>query len=193
MKMVTTLVLTRKPDEIFQSTYKKGQQGRFGTLLVLSGPKITTVKVGGKAGSTSSIMIPAGALEFTTEGEGAVTELKRFTTIERMGGYVQLKPQEFNGKTYKKEPYGITYEVGNPAVAELDGTGGKCFRVHGGTSKPELGILIHEAPQVGWLIGCIGPRKLNDKNTSETRTARPAMAELFSVSPRPSQLFVLDW
>jgi hypothetical protein len=46
-------------------------------------------------------------------------------------------------------------------MAELNKSG-QCLRVHGhgylqqGTSTP-AGMLVHEAPHVGWLIGCIAP------------------------------------
>jgi len=94
---------------------------------------------------------------------------------------------------YKDEPYGITYETANAVVAKLKGTEGKCFRTHGGLTAQERAILIHEAPHVGYLIGCIGPRKLNDRSRGSTDSAHSAMNELFKVSPRPSELFVLDW
>lgn len=91
--------------------------------------------------------------------EGTVEEVKRFTTIERFratstrGFYVQLHP--------KPAPYGITYEAGNSAVKKLrTAHDGRCFRVHGGKPGAEQGILIHEAPHVGWVIGCISPRPL---------------------------------
>ncbi len=168
--MTTTLVLTRKPDS-----------------------KITKVKLSQGNGGGSGISIPAGNLELTTSGSGTVKEVKRCLTIERMGGYVQLKPQECNGHVYKTEPYGITFETGNSVVAKLKGTQGNCFRVHGGLTAQERGILIHEAPHVGYLIGCIGPRNLSDRTPGWSSTAHHTMIELFSISPRPSALFVLDW
>jgi hypothetical protein len=195
-KMTTTLLLTRKPDALFQSPLFKTQYGRFGTLIVLQGGEVTSVRASAESASAAgpgTIPVPAGVLETTTSDGSGVQEVKRYTTIERMHGYVQLKPQEYNGKVYKQGPYGITYEPKNPVVAELKGTGGRCFRVHGGTSAQERGILIHEAPHVGFLIGCIGPRKYKDRNAGFTASAHSAMEELFGIRPRPSALFVLDW
>ncbi|HLJ49189.1 MAG TPA: hypothetical protein VKU01_24415 [Bryobacteraceae bacterium] len=194
--MTTTFVLTRKPDVLFTSSLSKSMKGRFGTLLVLQGGKIEKVAVSsGNTASASSgaIQIPAGVLDITTSDGSAVQELKRYTTIERMGGYVQLKPQDFNGKHYKNGAYGIAFETGNKVVATLRGTDGKCFRIYGGVTAQEQAILIHEAPDVSWLIGCIGPRNLSDRSTGTSKTSHATMNELFSIFPRPSALFVLDW
>lgn len=187
----TTLVLTRKPNDLYKAP--NGKEGRFGTLIVLQGPKIEKIDTTPLTMSTEGvapILASFGAaLTFTLSGPGTVKEVKRYTTIERMGGFVQLKPQKYiHNKAYR-----LTYEEGNSAVIKLSGTGGKCFRVHGGISAPEQGILIHAAPQVGWLIGCIGPRRLGDKNKGDTQSTFAAMNELFALSPRPSELFVLDW
>lgn len=179
-RMATTLVLTRKPNALF--TYGK-LHGRFGTLIVLKGGKVSKAQISGGNGSDSAaISVPTGTLDLTTSGQG-VEEAKRYTTIERMDGYVQLHPQT--------AAYRITYEANNSAVAHLR-KDGKCFRVHGGKTKPEQGILIHEAPHVGWLIGCIGPRHLNDRATY-TESSRTAMNEMFDVVGREADLFVLDW
>jgi hypothetical protein len=194
--MTTTLVLTRKPDTLFQNPLFKTQYGRFGTLIVLQGGEFTNVKVSRGDGSTrngSQIPVPTGALEITTSDDTAVQEVSRYTTIERMHGYIQLKPQEYNGRVYKTGPYNLTFEPANPVVAELKSTGGKCFRVHGGMTTQEQGILIHEAPHVGFVTSCIGPRRYKDCNPGYTATAHSAMEELFALQPQPSALFVLDW
>ena len=191
--MTTTLVLTRKPNAVFQSSLFKNQSGRFGTLIVLQGGKVTGVQISPQVGTGPRIPTPTGFLEVVTEDGSKVSESARFTTIERMGGYVQLKPQTYNGHTYRKDAYPLTYEIGNTVVSELKGTNGQCFRVHGGLTPQERAILIHEAPHVGWLVGCIGPRRFADQSPGESNTAHAAMLELFRISPRPSQLFVLDW
>jgi hypothetical protein len=191
--MTTTLVLTRKPDAIFQSSLFKNQSGRFGTLIVLQGGKATRVQVTPKGGTGSKIPAPAGFLDVETQDGSGVSEVARFTTIERMGGYVQLKPQSHNGHVYKKEAYRVAYESGNSVVSQLKGTNGQCFRVYGGLTAQERAILIHEAPHVGWLIGCIGPRRLNDLSKGSTDTSHTAMRQLFQIVPRPTQFFVLDW
>jgi hypothetical protein len=192
--MITTLVLTRKPNAIFQSPLFDTQSGRFGILLVLQGGEVTKVNVTpGASGGGGRISIPSGTLDILTSDGMGVKEIKRYTTIERMGGYVQLKPQHYNGKVYTDRPYGITYEPKNSAVIHLTGTGGQCFRVHGGITPQERGILIHEAPHVGWLTGCIGPRRYHDLSTGVSNTAHAAMEELFKIQPAPKALFVLDW
>jgi|SRR5581483_11635483 len=221
-----SLVLTRKPNSLF--TYG-ARHGRFGTLIVLDGPKLKSVQIVAATKDPSSVAVPTGFLELIPVGMGIVgapsggkpttpvgfrapngapsgfkmptapqhfaagavlapsfRELGRFTTIERMDGYVQLRPQP-------NEPYGITYETNNSVVIKLAGTGGNCLRVHGGKSAPERGILIHEAPNVAWLIGCIGPRKLGDHRT-ETDSSHHAVTQLYRmVGNHPAHLFVMDW
>jgi len=192
--VVTTLVLTRKPDTFFTSPLFQDQQGRWGTLLVLQGSAVTGVSIDEQAGSgTAGIAVPGGVLTITTADGSAVNEINRFATIERWGGYVQLKPQHYKAKVYKQGAYGLRYEPTNSAVAELKVTGGKCFRVLGGITDKEQAILIHEAPHVGYLKGCIGPRNLDDKSLRVSGTAHFAMQYLFGIAPKPSQLFVTDF
>jgi hypothetical protein len=89
--------------------------------------------------------------------------------------------------------------MGNSAVKHLWNKkhNGKCFRVHGGHSGPEQGILIHEAPNVGWLIGCISPRPLKNFTTEfANQPGNPSnkcMEELFRFVGGQGDLFVLDW
>lgn len=201
--MAVTLFLTRNP----LKTLQLGKlSGRFGELVAVKGPKVTSVHLSpgngsesasASGGATGAIPITHGTLQLSTMGDGSFTEVKRFTTIERFksndgkGGYVQLHP--------KPGPYWITYEHGNSAVKKLrPGHDGRCFRVHGGNPGPEQGILIHEAPHVGWLIGCIGPRPLNNfKLEFENASGNPsfqAMNELFRfVGASRADFFVLDW
>lgn len=106
----------------------------------------------------------------------------------------------------------IRMEPGNPVVRHLyqgkDGQGnwtgpvvhdGNCLRIHGAVSAPERGILIHEAPNVSWLIGCISPRNLNNFQTALAHRPRMnesfvAMTELFRFIGRErANFFVLDW
>jgi len=126
-----------------------------------------------------------------------LTAVKRFTTMERFkadsgsGFYVQLRP--------RPTPYWISRESNNHAVKGIrTGHDGRCFRVHGGRSEAEKGILIHEAPHVGWVIGCIGPRPLKNfalefANTTGNESYK-SMDELFAfVGYDRADLFVLDW
>jgi hypothetical protein len=197
--MPVTLVLTRNPLREF----RHGQSsGRFGELIAVKGPKVTAARLasfslGSPLGAAGSSRIPVGngTLELSI-GLGTVEEVKRFTTIERFRGkhsgfYVQLHP--------KPGPYGITYEAGNSAVKKLrTGHDGRCFRVHGGKPGAEQGILIHEAPHVGWVIGCISPRPLNDFRVEfDNAPGNPSfqsMNELFRfVGAARADFFVLDW
>jgi hypothetical protein len=198
--MPVTLVLTRNPLREFRHGH---QSGRFGELIAVKGPKVTAARLASFSlssplGSAGSGRIPVGngTLELSMS-PGTVEEVKRFTTIERFradsgqGFYVQLHP--------KPEPYGITFEAGNSAVKHLrNGHDGRCFRVHGGKAGAERGILIHEAPHVGWVIGCISPRPLNDFRVEfDNAPGNPSfqsMNELFRfVGAARADLFVLDW
>lgn len=216
--MPVTLILTRSPLREFKDGRKSG---RWGEMVVVRGPKVTSVELasyakaepGASIGATiravaqngaqilsaaasgvTPVPIQNGILKINSGG-GAVTVEKRFTTMERFrsnsgeGYYVQLRP--------KPEPYRITYEPGNRVVRTLrDGHPGNCFRVHGGRGN-ERGILIHEAPSVGWVIGCIGPRPLSDYTvTHSNRNGNPshrAMNELIEITGKEGELFVLDW
>lgn len=189
----TTLILTRLPNAEFTNPDLGAHyMGRFGTLIALQGPKLSAVKATPAAGGPSAIKIPSGSvLDIQTSAPGDVREIARFTTIERLNGYVQLPPQSHIGN----KAYGLEYEPSNPVVMQLKGTGGKCFHVRGGMTHAQRGILIHEAPHVGWLTGCIGPRRLGDlfKNDRAADSAKAAMNALFAMNPKPSQLWVLDW
>jgi hypothetical protein len=177
------------------------QSGRFGELIAVKGPDVTAAKMtGGRAippGGVGANQVGAeqGVVELSTSGE-PIAEVKRFTTIERFksndgkGFYVQLHPQP--------RPYPVTFEPHNSAVKELrKGHDGRCFRVHGGHSRAEQGILIHEAPHVGWVIGCISPRPLNDFRTEfPNEPGNPSyksMDELFKFVGPKGNLYVLDW
>ncbi len=129
-----------------------------------------------------------------------------------MGGYVQLRPNCGSFSTKKDGPYEVTVEPGNSAVKDLyrskDHQGhptgpvvhdGNCLRINGAVSRPEQGILIHEAPHVGWLTGCISPRNLSNFQTElvsrpRTNESYTAMTELFqSLGRESANFFVLDW
>jgi hypothetical protein len=197
--MAVTLFLTRNPLKAF--THGR-QSGRWGELVAIKGPKVSSVRLtpgnGGSSGAGADcIPVHSGTLELSTAGGGGISDVIRFTSMERFktdtgkGYYVQLHP--------KPDPYWITYESGNSAVKHLrKGHDGRCFRVHGGKPGPEQGILIHEAPHVGWVIGCISPRPLNNFTTEfpndSTNPSYRAMDELFQFVGRSrADLFVLDW
>jgi hypothetical protein len=192
-----TLILTRNPLKEFRSGPRSG---RWGELVAVAGPKISAVTLapggGGEVATEGSISVTHGVLQLSSGG-GAISSVKRYTSMERFrtndqkSFYVQLHPQAI--------PYTVTYETGNSAVKKMRPThDGRCFRVHGGKVGPEQGILIHEAPQVGWLIGCISPRPLNNFRTEfANEIGNPSyqcMNELFQlVGHSRANLFVLDW
>lgn len=218
--MQVTLILTRTPLKEFSFGHRSG---RWGEMIAFKGPKVNSAKllpkhpVSGGAGLFTTVasvaqnigtflataaeskahLVPTnhGILELST-AEGPVFGTKRYTSMERFkadngnGYYVQLRP--------RPTPYKLTYEKNNSAVMKLRaGHDGRCFRVHGGQTRPEKGILIHEAPNVSWVIGCIAPRPLNDY-TIEHRNATgnpsyQAMEDLFSFVGSRADLFVLDW
>jgi hypothetical protein len=104
---------------------------------------------------------------------GSVTSTKEFTTVERYRtddgrvnqwdfGYVRLVSRE--------RPYGLRTESGNSVVKTLrPGHDGACIRVLGGETAQQRAILIHEAPHVGWVVGCIGPRPFGDRAAYSAR------------------------
>ena len=195
--MAVTLVLTRKPLKGF----KHGpQSGRWGELIAIKGPKIHSVQLiaandPSATDDVTTVPTTHGVLKLSAASD-PITEVKRFTSMERFhtndgkSYYVQLHP--------KPTPYWITFESGNSAVKHLrPGHDGRCFRVHGGKAGPEQGILIHEAPHVGWLIGCMSPRPLNNfaiefKNAAGNPSFQ-SMNELFRFVGARADLFVLDW
>ncbi|HUG61759.1 MAG TPA: hypothetical protein VMP03_07930 [Methylomirabilota bacterium] len=208
----------------------KRTSGRWGTMLLVVGPVVSTVRfVGGAAPTTGlasvidtaatlvqmapTVLSAAAAgkrvqvvpfanrrLELTTDG-APIAATKEFTTIERyrtnlgeLGGgkgYVQMAPRSV--------PYPLKVEPGNRVVKTLrDGHDGLCIRVLGGERKAEKGILIHEAPNVGWVIGCISPRPKGDRAAYPNREGNPsqkAVQEIVAIMNRTGggkgSLFVL--
>jgi hypothetical protein len=207
-----TLFLVRTPNRPFNYG---SMQGRFGELLAISGPEVTAASLvddGDDLPNTVPLVVgDSRALQLECDGVD-VDEVKRYTTIERMGGYVQLRPNCGNFRTKKDGPYQVAVESGNSAVKHLyqgkdrngNWTGpvvhdGNCLRISGAVSGPEQGILIHEAPHIGWLTGCISPRTLNIVSTElvsrpRTNESYLAMSELFRFLGRETaNFFVLDW
>jgi hypothetical protein len=93
----------------------------------------------------------------------------------------------------------------SPAVEKLNQTG-RCLKVHGHGYQQQgsgatAGILVHEAPHVGWLIGCIAPRETNHRRQGEDRRpSERAMEAIFTAmggfrekGGAAAALIVLDW
>ena len=174
--------------------------GRFGELMAISGPEVTAASLvdDGDEDATTVPLVVGERRVLQLESDGVeIDDVKRYTTIERMGGYVQLRPNCGSFRIKKDGPYEVAVEAANSAVKHLYQRkdhqrnwipptvhDGNCLRISGAVIGPEQGILIHEAPHVGWLTGCISPRTLNIVSTElvsrpRTNESYLAMSELF--------------
>lgn len=212
-----TLVLTRTP---FQPFFDGPRGGRFGRLIMVVGPlvqkasfdrivdpnqdAVTHVKVN-LAGKSQKLY-----LGLDDEGEDEdVEDIKEYDSMERFqdrgmaGYYMQVKPQSKRGIDYY--PLSMFNSSTVDSIYTRDGVahdGPKCLLVekHGyyaqGTHNT-AGILIHQADQVGYLIGCIAPGKKKG-NGMLPDSSRKAMSEIFAAmggfkKGTPARLIVLDW
>lgn len=213
-----TLVLCRTPLQEFRYGHRSG---RWGTMAMIEGPKIYGVLAGGVAqaaaqiaaavlapvtvfaGTPGAAPLQLGGKDFTLVTDGnAVTKSTELDSMERFradsghGFYMQTRPQP-------QKPYKLTMYVSS-TVAKLNGSG-RCLRVHDhgylqqGSGGP-AGILVHEAPHVGWLIGCISPRPKNNRipNNEDKTPSHQAMEAIFDAmggfgAGKEASLIVLDW
>jgi hypothetical protein len=189
--------LTDNPDIVHFS-------GRWGSLLLLRGPQIYAVVPiadGDKAPATVGpqyVTLADKKLQLTTDGQ-AISLSKEYTSMERYrkddgaldGRWIMLHP--------RPNAYELTYEPGNEKVKTLrPGYSGNCIRVRGGNPGAEQGILIHEAPNVTWLEGCISPRPKDDLREFEDKDGNPSylaineiMKELNTYGGGRGSLYVL--
>jgi hypothetical protein len=152
--------------------------------------------------------LPLGQKSISLETPGGQVEvIAQFDTLERFRTdsnkskyYVQLHPRP-------ERPYEIRMDISKRVKGEDGKQGvndtGNCFRVHGHNTKHggggNAGILIHEAPHPGWLIGCIGPREINNRTVgNEKGPSRRAMEKLFNLMGgfsrgKKADLLVMDW
>lgn len=213
-----TLILCRTP---LQEFHRGRQSGRWGDMLMIEGPRVFSVTTGPAIQATvntvATIIRPfmafgvslgaepltLGGQSFTMVTDGsAIAARTEFDSMERFradsgsGFYMQTRPKP-------REPYRLTMFTSS-TVAKLNDTG-RCLRVHGhgyvqqGTHN-EAGILIHEAPHVGWLIGCISPRPKNQRipDNEDRAPSRQAMNSIFTAmggfaTGKEASLIVLDW
>lgn len=195
-----TLIMTRKPTVEFN---RGRQSGRWGRMVVVCGAPVRSAKlIPADAGGSDGSAIPFadGGLELMTDG-GAVEKVADFDTMERFkadtgkGYYMQVRPRP-------DKPYDLKM-FRSSTVARLNHTG-KCLRVlgHGYTQQgtgQAAGILVHEAPNVGWLIGCISPRLTGNRRQGEDRRpSTTAMDTIFEAmggfaDGKMASLLVLDW
>ncbi len=203
-----TFIMTRKPLEEVNFGKKNGRWGRMvvvrggfvtggrvvnpGSLPDLFSPAVAPSASGvfeGCADTNSHLGIGTTTIRVGQQGicldtaVGGVEVIGRYETLERYRTdsdkskfYVQLKPRP-------QEPYTIKMDI-SQNVKELNGSG-HCFRVLGHNtlnSKGYMaGILIHEAPHPGWLVGCIGPRPANFRAVNHDKgPSRSAMQSIFA-------------
>lgn len=190
--------------------------GRWGSMLMLRGPRVhgahfadggsvlghwVNGAVQGALGHVAqSFPFANRTLELYAD-PGTFAAPVEFSTAERYrgstgglgkDGYVFMPP--------RAEPYGLRVERGNHVVKTLrPGHSGDCVRVLGGATRQQRGILIHEAPNVGWVIGCIGPRPKGNRGAFANRDGNPSnicmreiLREMTAHGHGEGQLFVLD-
>lgn len=181
-----------RPRHIQPTAQRSRKSGRWGILGMLVGPEVFTAGYGAvsvapttfSSAATGLMLAPSSSprvctsqalpfagrtLRLVTDGEQTGRPLELFRSMERHrgdegdGGFVAI-PQS-------PVPYEFFAETGNSVVKKLKSEPhGRCLRVTDRSaadhrlSTKQQAVLIHPAPAIGWLIGCIGPRPLNDDN-----------------------------
>ncbi|MCC2689935.1 MAG: hypothetical protein K0S21_2738 [Rhizobiaceae bacterium] len=162
---------------------RKRISGLWGTMMMVVGGPIRLSRFDHKL--EQQLLADEVEVEFTMNNrkvyaaiKGDVSSTRLYTTIERYRandgtvnewdiGYVRMVGRD--------TPYGLRVERNNSVVRTLrNGHDGICIRVLGGATAQQRGILIHEAPHVGWVIGCIGPRPHGDRRAFDNRPGNPA-------------------
>jgi hypothetical protein len=182
--------------------------GRWGSMLLIRGPEITAASfavAGTAAGGGSPVLLNGRPLALTTGG-GAITKTVEFTTLERYRGNLGGMKTRYVMMPARAEPYPLKVERGNRVVKTLIRDkdknpvhSGDCIRVYGGETKAQRGILIHEAPNVSWVIGCIGPRTKGDRkayqpsnrNNPSAKAMKIILEEMTIFGQGKGRLFVL--
>lgn len=203
----TTLILTRFP--LILSCVKTGKEPRdacWGKLFAVKGCLASARfdRAGFERstnGKTIEVTTNAGKRTLHLESEsGEIGEIREFDSLERVGGFVHL-----DANTDAAPFYPLKMEI-NPRVRNSFETGkvkdhndGRCFRVLDHPNKNHrnvmAGILVHEAPHVGWLTGCIAPGTRRGEQFGGS--SRQAMNEIFQImggfAPnKQARLIVLD-
>jgi hypothetical protein len=158
------------------------KSGRWGSLLVLSGPRVTAAGFA-PPGTAGDAMLAGQPLRLSSEGAGGF-RAREYTTLERYrGSFGSLQQSErFVMMPAREEAYPLRLERGNRVVKTLRAShSGDCIRVLGGETKAQRGILIHEAPNVGWVIGCIGPRPKGNKRVFENKDGNPSFLAMKAI------------
>lgn len=201
--------------------------GRWGTLGLIKGPKITSAKFAevpragtaaaqrGPTDGIQTIQFADQTLTLTTDGQ-AIESIKEYTTIERFRndfgqfGFISLHPAT-------ETPYRIYIESGYDLLIQMRprNNNGEYVRIMDNLTpddvrrlsstqqeilKKERAILIHEAVDVTWLVGCISPRPKGnhatfdreDPNNPSAKMMRELFAALNAAPQRMGSMFVLD-
>jgi hypothetical protein len=169
-----------------RGVFRPRVSGQWGTMAMIVGPRITYAGFtplprvpnwrGGER--TEEMDFVGRKLHLAMMGQDSIASTKLFTTVERYRtdagalneygfGYVRM--------VSRPEPYGLQNESANPVVKKyLKRGNGDCIRVLGGATLQQQAILIHDAPHVGFVIGCIGPRPWNDRKAYTNTANNPS-------------------
>jgi hypothetical protein len=158
--------------------------GHWGTMMMIVGPRITyasfTPRVPHWRGGERSdeLQFVGRTLHLCMMGQEPIFSTKLFTTVERYrtdAGHLNEWGFGYVRMLSRNEPYGLRNETGNPVVRKyLKRGNGACIRVLGGATLQQQAILIHDAPHVGFVIGCIGPRPWNDRRPYDNVANNPS-------------------
>lgn len=158
--------------------------GQWGTMMMIIGGPIHYAQFDQPV--PQQVLCGGRQVEFTINNRklyvaviGDISSTKLFTTIERYRtddgrlnewgfGYVRMVSRD--------APYGLRAERHNPVVATLrpGRHDGICIRVLGGATAQQQAILIHEAPNITWVKGCIGPRPHGERRAYRNEAGNPA-------------------
>ncbi len=165
--------------------------GLWGTMLMMVGPTIKYASFTGPSPAPLQKDERAEELEltgrrlFVTAAGDDVASTKEFTTVERYRtnlGHVDKYDVGYVRLVRRTTPYGIRIEEGNKVVKTLrKGHDGLCLRVTGAAKGPQEGILIHEAPHAGWVIGCISPRPLGNRGVFDNVPKNPSQLSMLEI------------
>jgi hypothetical protein len=124
---------------------------------------------------SATITLGGQTVYLTTDGTpiAKTTEfdaLERFRTNDKTGFYVRLPARPF--RPYRVKMFNSSTVADFHRKLGIRGNNpGMCLHVLDHDVKQQngalAGILLHEAPNPGWLIGCISPRTLGNRGSSE--------------------------
>ncbi|MEI2808569.1 MAG: hypothetical protein V9G18_22270 [Albidovulum sp.] len=202
-----TLVLTRFPLAVScVKTGKTTKDACWGRLFVVAG-NLASARFDRAGpdratdGKTVEVTTRAGKRTLHLVAErGEIGAVREFDSLERAGGFVHLEANT-DAVPYYPLKTEINFRVRDSfeAGGVKDHNGGRCFRVLKHPNKRSdgvmAGILVHEAPHVGWLTGCIAPGKRQSDRFGDS--SRRAMNEIFQMmggfaADKLARLIVLD-